>query len=115
MKPGPENAVKKKVKALLDRHGVFHWPAAASPYGVGGVADRLAVLPGGRFLAIECKAPGKKATPLQAAWGAKVIAQGGYWFVVDGDEALKTVDEFLLRECDYSGGRGCWESVNDSY
>lgn len=97
MKSGPENAVKKKVKALLDRHGVFHWPAAASPYGVGGVADRLAVLPGGRFLAIECKAPGKKATALQKAWGEKVIAAGGYWMVVDGEETLKEVDEIVRK------------------
>lgn len=104
MKSGPENAVKKKVKALLDRHGVFHWPAAASPYGVGGVADRLAVLPGGRFLAIECKAPGKKATPLQAAWGAKVVEAGGYWMVVDGGMSLSILEAFLLRECDSPGG-----------
>lgn len=95
MKSGPENAVKAKVKKLLDAYGVFNFPIAASPYGVGGISDRLAVLPNGTLLAIECKAPGKKPTALQEVFLASVRLNHGYAFVVDGDAALKRLELFL--------------------
>jgi hypothetical protein len=95
MKSGPENAVKVKVKALLDAHGIFHFCIAASPYGVAGVSDRIAVLPNGKFLAVECKAPGKKPTALQDRFLANVRLNRGFAFVVDGDEALKRLELFL--------------------
>ena len=92
---GPENTVKKRVKALLDRHEIFNFPIAASPYGVGGISDRLACLPNGKFLAIECKAPGKKPTPLQDQFLMRVQSLHGFAFVVDGDAALKRLELFL--------------------
>ena len=98
MKTGPENAVKKKVKDILNRHGVFHFPVAASPYGYAGISDRLAVLPNGKLLAIECKAPGKLPTPLQMEFLKKVGKNGGYGFVVDGEEALQALDYFLTKK-----------------
>lgn len=98
MKSGPENKVKKQIKDLLDEFGIFHWCAAASPFGVGGVSDRLCVLPNGKFLAIEAKAPGKKATALQLHFGKKVQENNGYFFVIDGPEALKGFRIFLQFE-----------------
>ena len=98
MKTGPENAVKKRVKALLERHGIFNFPVAASPYGYAGISDRLAVLPNGKLLAIECKAPGKQATPLQMEFLKKVGKNKGYGFVVDGEEALRALDYFLSKK-----------------
>jgi len=94
VKSGPENRVKKKVKELLDAYGIFHWPAAASPYGVAGVPDRLAVVRG-RLIGIEVKAPGKKATPLQIEFGRKLQRAGGLWFLIDGDEALAHLQQEL--------------------
>ena len=101
MKTGPENKVKQKVKAILDKHGIFHFCIAASPYGVGGISDRLAVLPNGKLLAIECKAPGKQATALQMEFLKKVGKNKGYGFVVDGEDALGALDYFLTRKVYY--------------
>jgi hypothetical protein len=101
MKTGPENKVKKQVKDLLNRHGIFNFPVAASPYGYAGISDRLAVLPNGKLLAIECKAPGKLPTPLQMEFLKKVNANKGYGFVVDGESALNALDYFLTRKVYY--------------
>ena len=96
MKSGPENLVKAKVVKLLNHYGIFHWPAAASPYGVAGVPDRLAILPrSGRLMGLEVKAPGKKATALQAAFGQHMQRSGALWFLIDGDEALENLKTFL--------------------
>lgn len=97
MRSGPENAVKAKVKKLLDAHGIFHFCIAASPYGVGGISDRIAVLPNGKFLAIECKAPGKKPTKLQEEFLRGVAKNNGIALVIDGDEALEGLKEYLVN------------------
>lgn len=47
----------------------------ASP-GLRGVPDRLVILPGGRLLAVEVKAPGKTPTVLQARIHAELRALG---------------------------------------
>lgn len=98
MKSGPENAIKKKIIKILDDHKIFHWCAAASPFGVAGVSDRLALLPNGKFLAIEAKAPGKKATDLQLLFGKKVQENCGYFLVVDGQEQLDFLEDFLKNK-----------------
>ena len=101
MKTGPENKIKAKVRELLNRHGVFNFPVAASPYGYAGISDRLAVLPNGKFLAIECKAPGKQATPRQMEFRKNIGKNNGYGFVVDGEEALSALDYFLTKKVYY--------------
>jgi hypothetical protein len=95
MKSGPENTVKKRVKALLDKYKIFHFCVAASPFGVGGISDRIAVLPNGRILAIECKAPGKKPTPLQTKFLDAIDKNNGRSFVVDGPAGLALLENFL--------------------
>jgi hypothetical protein len=92
---GPENKVKAKVKKLLDAYKIFNFPIAASPYGTAGISDRLGVLPDGRFLAVECKAPGKKATALQAKFLGDVNKNRGLAFLIDGDAALRDLEQFL--------------------
>jgi hypothetical protein len=95
MKSGPENTVKKRVKALLDKYKIFHFCVAASPFGVGGISDRIAVLPNGRILAIECKAPGKKPTKLQERFLDDITKNRGYAFVVDGVASLRGLEQFI--------------------
>ena len=97
MRTGPENTVKAKVKKLLDAHKIFHIPIAASPYGVGGISDRLAVLPNGKLLAIECKAPGKKPTRLQEEFLRGVAKNNGIALVIDGDKALEGLKGYLVN------------------
>lgn len=46
-----------------------------------GISDIIGMMPkkyGGRFMAIECKMPGKKPTLLQAEFLAMVDAMGGF-------------------------------------
>lgn len=97
MRSGPENAIKAKVKKLLTEHKIFNFCIAASPYGVGGISDRLCCLPNGRFLAIECKAPGKKPTKLQEEFLKGVAKNNGIALVIDGDEALEGLKGYLVN------------------
>jgi hypothetical protein len=57
--------------------------------GAQGCADILAVLPGsGRLLACECKRPGGRLRPAQAAFLDRVRAAGGVALCVDSVAAL---------------------------
>ncbi len=95
MKTGPENKIKAKVKKLLDQYEIFNFPIAASPYGTRGISDRLGVLPNGRFMAIECKAEGKKLTALQDKFITDVNRNGGVGMVVEGEAGVKRLELFL--------------------
>ncbi len=65
-------------------------------YGKVGSSDILGILDGGRFLAIECKAPGKKPTESQLAFLAAVEREGGLAVCVDSVAALAAIlDEEL--------------------
>lgn len=66
-------------------------------FGPKGQSDILGLLPpAGRMLAIECKAPGKKATTDQAAFLDAIRRNGGLAFVADNvDAAMVIVDEAL--------------------
>lgn len=49
--------------------------------GRNGVADILGCLPGGRFLAIECKAGKGRLSPAQVEFQRDIIRQGGLHIV----------------------------------
>lgn len=50
-----ENAIKEWVKSDLTYFRIPHWPITAGFGSTQGIADRLAVGPGGIFCAFECK------------------------------------------------------------
>jgi hypothetical protein len=68
-----------------------------------GISDRIGVLPGGRFCAVELKAQGKRdtATPEQLSFLRSVINKGGFGAVVDSvaclERALMMNQEELLK------------------
>lgn len=79
----PETKVKKEIIAYIDTlqecwHVAFH----TMGYGKRGVPDRL-ICYRGRFIALEIKAPGGKATPWQERCIAEINAAGGVAKVVD--------------------------------
>ena len=89
----PEGLV---VRAIRDYLAIRHidawrintmgvWDAKRKAYrtnaGTNGVADILGVLPGGRFLAIECKAGRGKLSPAQVEFQRSVIRAGGLHIV----------------------------------
>ena len=67
----------------------------ASP-GARGVPDRLVVLPHGRVIAVECKAPGKRPTKLQQHALAKLRALGVDATWVDSIESVDALVDTLV-------------------
>ncbi len=55
--------------------------------GRRSVPDRLCLLPGGRVLFIECKAPGKRPTALQTREHERLRALGFDVLIIDSKEA----------------------------
>lgn len=60
-----------------------------------GVADVIALSPGGRFAAFEIKRPGKRAGKDQIAFLDEVRARGGIAAVID---SLESLEDLLERE-----------------
>jgi len=58
-----------------------------------GLSDFLSILPDGRFLAIEAKKLGGKATPIQLKFIGTVNANKGIAVVVDGEAALALLEK----------------------
>jgi hypothetical protein len=56
--------------------------------------DCLACL-GGRFIAIETKAPGKKPTPLQETTINQIAISGGITLVIDSVALAKCIPELI--------------------
>ena len=86
----PEGRVKEAVKRLLKAHGVWYYMPVQNGMGTVGIPDFICCW-GGRFLAIETKAPGKRSTT--TANQDRVIAAlhqaGGTALVVDDISQLK--------------------------
>lgn len=81
-----EKYLREEVKAIGGRAYKFVSP------GNAGVPDRIVVLPGGRVVFVELKAPGKKPTKLQLAQQRRLQALGCDVRVIDG---LEQVDKLL--------------------
>lgn len=81
-----EQYLREQVKVIQGRAYKFISP------GNAGVPDRLLLLPGGRAVFVEVKAPGKKQTPLQIAAGKKISMLGFAVFVIDSRQG---VDDFI--------------------
>lgn len=87
----PETAVKKEIVAYLDTlpecwHVAYH----NMGYGKRGVPDRL-VCYRGRFLGLEIKAPGGKATAWQERCIEDIIIAGGFAGVVRSVDDVRTL------------------------
>lgn len=75
-----EKHIEAKCRKFAKARGHVFWKLVVQGYP--GVPDRLMLSPG-RVTFIEFKAPGKKPTPLQAAWHAKLRALGFTVHVID--------------------------------
>jgi len=77
-----ESDVKKKVKALLNKHEWFWWMPPANGFGKAGTSDFHA-LRAGVFLAVETKFGSNKPTALQRAFLQSIKSEKALAFVVD--------------------------------
>jgi hypothetical protein len=88
-----ESLLKKAAKDLLSVHRIPTWPLTAGMGSEPGLPDRIGILPGGQFLAIEFKRPagispetGRKIPEGQLSEAQKfiravIIAAGGKYIV----------------------------------
>lgn len=85
----PEGRVKEAVKKWLKERGVWYYMPTQNGMGRSGIPDFICCW-GGRFLAIETKAPGKRGnvTPGQVRELGAIRAVQGYAVVVDDVEQL---------------------------
>ncbi|WP_129544343.1 VRR-NUC domain-containing protein [Serratia sp. 1D1416] len=76
-----ESSVEQYLRAEVKKAGGIAYKFV-SP-GIRGVPDRLVLLPGGRAVFVECKAPGEKPRPDQLRCHAKLHALGFEVVVLD--------------------------------
>jgi hypothetical protein len=89
----PEGKVKAKIKKLLKQYPLWdYWPV---PSGFGRRTVDALGLYCGHFFAIEAKRPGKDPTALQARELEDIAAKGGTTFVIDDDEGVQALAEWL--------------------
>lgn len=79
----PEGKVKDKVVSILKQEGVYYFFPATHGFGRSGVPDVVGCVPGGAFIAIECKAGRNKPTELQAREIEAIRRVGGVAVVVN--------------------------------
>lgn len=107
MSKTPEGEVVKACLEYLGLCRVFAWRnnSGALPdktgrlvrYGKVGSSDIIGCLPGGRFLAVECKAGPGRATEAQSEFLEQVRSQGGLPLLVRSMDELRRG----LREAGY--------------
>ncbi|HBS60867.1 MAG TPA: nuclease, partial [Firmicutes bacterium] len=69
--------------------------------GNRGVPDRVVLLPGGRTVYVETKAPGKPLEPLQKKWAKDLRDLGHKVYKID---TLMDIDKFIA-ECKGGGAQ----------
>lgn len=111
MKAPSEADLVAQCLMALNLRGVFCWRQNSGAFVVGsgparrfvrmvrgaeGVADVIGLLPGGRFLAVECKVGRNRPTEKQSAFLARVAALGGLALVV---RDVRELDEAIEEAC----------------
>ncbi len=80
-----ESRIEKYLKKQVEKIGgkAYKW----NPTGVIGVPDRMVLLPGGKVIFVELKAPGKKLRKMQE-YRAKQLSELGFQV-----ECLDTIEK----------------------
>lgn len=81
-----ESVLERRLVREVERLG-GQAPKWVSP-GHRGVPDRLVILPGGRTVFVEMKAPGKPLAPLQARWARILRGLGHDVYKIDSNEQI---------------------------
>jgi hypothetical protein len=105
----PDGGILAGCLRYLQVRGIYHWrnsvgsvqirPGQWYRFGKIGSSDILGVLPGGRFLAIEVKAPGGRLSPEQKQFLAEIRDLGGLAVVA---KSYRDIEAALL-EAGYTG------------
>lgn len=84
-----ERRLKKEIELIGGKALKFVSP------GVSGVPDRIVLLPGGKFIFVELKSPGKKLRPIQRLRKKELENLGFDIKVIDSIESLLK----FIKEC----------------
>ena len=76
----PEWKVKRAVRLMLDKMGVYHFMPPANGFGRAGIPDIIGCMDG-HFIAIECKAGKGTTTALQDRELNMILNAGGTTFI----------------------------------
>jgi ribosome-interacting GTPase 1 len=87
-----EGDVKKKIKRVLKKYGIWNTAVSQQGYNQPGVPDYIACV-GGRLVGIEAKFGNRKPTAMQERQMREIEQSGGVTFVVND----KNIDEFESR------------------
>lgn len=87
-----ESTIEKRFASEVNKHGGKALKFV-SP-GNRGVPDRIAILPDGRTVYVELKAPGKPLSPLQAKWAATLRGLGHTVYKID---SYADIDQFIAE------------------
>jgi len=93
----PEAKVKKRVREMLDKLGIYHFSPPGMGLGRAGIPDIIACY-NGHFVAIECKAGTNKPTPLQERELNRIMNAGGEAFVVNEDNITELHERLLWMD-----------------
>ena len=84
---------QKLVKAVKEKGGVC--PKLVSP-GTNGMPDRMVLLPAGRIVFVEVKAPGQKPRPLQERRHSQLRALGFEVLVLDDPAQIPVIMNHMM-------------------
>lgn len=87
-----ESTLERRLVREVERIG-GKAPKWVSP-GNSGVPDRLVILPSGKTVYVEMKAPGKPLAPLQEKWARTLRGMGHKVYKIDSDESI---DRFIAK------------------
>lgn len=87
-----ESTLERRLVRLVEELG-GEAPKWVSP-GNSGVPDRLVILPGGRTVYVEMKAPGKLMSPLQERWARILVGLGHRHYKIDSND---DIDRFIAE------------------
>lgn len=88
-----EKSLVDEIKRYLQRkEDLFFWKEHGGQYGTAGIPD-IIVCYKGKFIAFECKLPGRNPTILQKITINKIIRAGGIARVVTSIEQVKEIIE----------------------
>lgn len=90
-----ESTLEHRLVREVERIGGLA-PKWASPSN-RGVPDRIVILPGGRTVYVELKAPGRSLTPLQRKWKQKLEQLGHKHFKIDSVEDIEKFIQEVSR------------------
>lgn len=91
----PEGKVKRAIRKVLDEFKPDVFYDMPVPSGYGRQSLDFIGCAGGKYFAIEAKAPGKKPTPRQVNTIAERERAGGKCFVIDGEAGCASLRFWL--------------------